>query len=133
MGTTICKCGEAIKPGFEIGGMCEDCFSCLSAGIIPGRSHTLKEASPHDGEPEEFARPELSTTEILELPIESLELGARTTNMLSNHGIVFIKDLAGKTESDLLAIRWFGKPTLALLIERLRIMLSAPTKKLKTS
>ena len=56
----------------------------------------------------------------LDLPIESLELGARASNCLASEGIRLVRDLVSKTESDLLKIRHFGKTSLSEIKEKLQ-------------
>ena len=55
----------------------------------------------------------------LSMPISALDLTARALHCLEGEGIKTVRDLLGKSESDLLAMRNFGQVTLQELADRL--------------
>lgn len=65
-----------------------------------------------------------------EVPIEDLELSARTYNALRRFGITKVGQLLVKTENELLDVPKFGKKSLQELLEKLaaRGMIQAPPK-----
>ncbi len=60
-----------------------------------------------------------SLNNILNLPIEELELSGRAYNCLKGAGINYIGQLVQKTETELLKLRSFGKKSLDEIIEKL--------------
>jgi DNA-directed RNA polymerase subunit alpha len=63
---------------------------------------------------------DVSTTQnILNLPIEELELSGRAYNCLKAANINYIGQLVQKTESELLKLRSFGKKSLDEIVEKL--------------
>jgi DNA-directed RNA polymerase subunit alpha len=77
----------------------------------------VQQAQEKCGEPDQSQQ---ALVEKLGCPIETLELGARASNCLAAEGIRFIKDLVGRTESDLLKIRNFGKTSLNEIKDKLQ-------------
>ena len=62
---------------------------------------------------------ESKSDNVLDQPIESLDLGGRILNMLRNAGIVTVRDLVSRGDDDLLRITNFGKKALAEVRENL--------------
>ena len=57
--------------------------------------------------------------EILEMPIEDLELSVRSYNCLKRANISTVQDLANKTEADMMKVRNLGKKSLDEVINKL--------------
>ena len=68
---------------------------------------------------EEQVPAESKSDNVLDQPIESLDLGGRILNMLRNAGIVTVRDLVSRGDDDLLRITNFGKKALAEVRENL--------------
>ena len=63
-------------------------------------------------EPEEVDEEEERMRKALDKPVMELELSVRAANCLEAAGIVIIRDLVGKTESEMLRYRNFGRKSL---------------------
>jgi DNA-directed RNA polymerase subunit alpha len=64
----------------------------------------------------------LKMREMLNKPVEELELSVRSANCLRANNIFTLGDLVHKTESEMLKYRNFGRKSLAELIEILKVM-----------
>lgn len=65
------------------------------------------------------ATPESDIDATLAMPVQELNLGVRASNCLHTAGITTVGELVGKSETDLLEIRSFGKTTLSEIVNRL--------------
>ena len=69
---------------------------------------------------EEADEEEARIRDLLNTPVEELELTVRSSNCLKNAGIRTIGDLARKTEDEIAKTRNFGKKSLSEIKEKLR-------------
>ena len=65
------------------------------------------------------ATPESDIDATLAMPVQELNLGVRASNCMHTAGITTVGELVGKSETDLLEIRSFGKTTLSEIVNRL--------------
>ena len=59
-----------------------------------------------------FAKEESKKENVLEMPIEELELSVRSYNCLKRAGIATVEDLANKSQEDMMKVRNLGKKSL---------------------
>ena len=91
-----CACGNIVEKAYETTGKCENCFGDAAALL----------AMVYEKRPKTFA---LKTEDLLEWPIEDLDLGSKATDALSHNGIIFVRDLVKRSETELKNMRRIGE------------------------
>ena len=105
------KCGKLVEPQYEQIGECENCFAEAQTYTYGNEIGTYEDRPKPDI---------ISENEILELPISDSDLTESTENRLSDKGIIYIRDLVIKTETELRKIPNWGDKTLAEIKEQLQ-------------
>jgi len=72
--------------------------------------------------PNEFSKENEEKNRYLDKPVAELELSVRAANVLDMAGIKTVRELAAKTESDMLTYRGFGRKALNELKDVLQEM-----------
>ncbi|HIE33090.1 MAG TPA: DNA-directed RNA polymerase subunit alpha [Thermodesulfobacteriaceae bacterium] len=72
--------------------------------------------------PSQKEEPKANLAELLNKPLEELEISSRSINCLRNAGIKYVGDLVTRTETEMLRIKNFGRKSLEEIKDRLNEM-----------
>lgn len=112
-----CKCWKRTNEGYELG-LCR--AHPPAVGHHPGLPETESDGWCVEWKAKDVPRTPLSATNVLSLPIDNLDLTARSTNCLLSVGISTVGELCQQKERELMEIKSFGYACLIDVRKKLR-------------